>query len=229
MKKRPMISTYLLLTICLSLLTTSCNKNDENDPSVIKDGDGNIYQTVTIGTQVWLTENLKTTKYNDGNPIPLVADNNVWITSTTAAYCWYDNEISNENPYGALYNWNAVNTGRLCPSGWHVASDTEWTSLFSYLGGESVAGGKLKESGTIHWVSPNTGATNESGFTALPGGYRYELDGVSYYLGIGGYWWSSSGESSTKAWRISLYNDYASVFKTSQNKIQGCSVRCIKG
>lgn len=228
MKNRPKISTYLLLAITLSVITSSCNKSDENDPSIIKDGDGNVYTSITIGTQVWLKENLKTTKLNDGTAIPLVTDNDGWINSTTAAYCWFDNNINNKSPYGALYNWNALNTGKLCPSGWHVATDTEWTSLVNYLGGESVAGGKLKENGTLHWLSPNTDATNESGFAALPGGYRYELTGGTHYLGTGGYWWSSSEESSLMAWRISMYNDYASVFKTSQNKIQGCSVRCNK-
>lgn len=228
MKNRPKISTYLLLAITLSVITSSCNKSDENDPSIIKDGDGNVYTSITIGTQVWLKENLKTTKLNDGTAIPLVTDNDEWINSTTAAYCWFDNNINNKSPYGALYNWNALNTGKLCPSGWHVATDTEWTSLVNYLGGESVAGGKLKENGTLHWLSPNTDATNESGFAALPGGYRYELTGGTHYLGTGGYWWSSSEESSLMAWRISMYNDYASVFKTSQNKIQGCSVRCNK-
>lgn len=228
MKKRPKISNYLLLAITLSVITSSCNKSDENDPSIIKDGDGNVYTSITIGTQVWLKENLKTTKLNDGTAIPLVTDNDEWINSTTAAYCWFDNNINNKNPYGALYNWNALNTGKLCPSGWHVATDTEWTSLVNYLGSESVAGGKLKENGTLHWLSPNTDATNESGFSALPGGYRYELTGGTHYLGTGGYWWSSSEESSLMAWRISMYNDYASVFKTSQNKIQGCSVRCNK-
>ena len=116
--------------------------------------------------------NLKTTKYNDGTSIPNVTNDTSWSNLTTGAYCWYNNDVSYKNPYGALYNWYAVNTGKLAPKGWHVPSDAEWTTLITYLGGESIAGGKLKEAGTTHWLSPNTEATNSTGFSALPGGRR---------------------------------------------------------
>lgn len=139
--------------------------------------DGDVYRTDTIGSQVWMVENLKTTKYNDGSSIPNVTDNTTWNGLNTGAYCWYNSDISNKKPYGALYNWYTLNTGKLAPYGWHVPTDVEWESLIDHLGGESVAGGKLKESGTTHWQTPNIGATNESGFTAVPGGFRSQ-DGI---------------------------------------------------
>ena len=154
-----------------------------------QDGDGNNYPIVTIGTQTWMTENLKTTKYNDGTDIPLVIVDTAWNSLSTPAYCWYNNDFINKVNYGALYNWYTVSTSKLCPKGWHVLSDAEWTVLTTYLGDN--AGGKLKEAGFTHWSSPNTVATNESGFTALPGGFRWS-SGYFYFVGYNGLWWSSS-------------------------------------
>jgi len=125
----------------------------------VSDIDGNYYKTIQIGSQIWMAENLKTTRYNDGSNIPLVTDNTAWSNLTTPGYCWYNNDAATyKNVYGALYNWYAVNTGKLCPSGWHVPSEYEWTLLVNYLGGVYAAGGKLKETGTTHWYSPNAGA-----------------------------------------------------------------------
>jgi uncharacterized protein (TIGR02145 family) len=139
----------------------------------VKDIDGNVYKTITIGTQVWMAENLRTTKLDDGKIVPLVTDDKIWAGLNTPAYCWYTNNApENKNKYGALYNWYTVSTNKLCPRGWHVPTDAEWKTLITNLGGESVAGGKLKEKGTSHWQSPNAGATNETGFTALPSGER---------------------------------------------------------
>lgn len=141
------------------------------EKGTVTDVDGNVYQTIGIGSQFWIAENLKTTKYNDGTSIPLVTDNRDWSLLFTPAYCWYNNdEINNKITYGALYNWYTLNTGKLCPSGWHVPNNTEWAVLASYLGGPEVAGGKMKVPGTDYWNSPNTGATNSSGFSAFPGG-----------------------------------------------------------
>src|SRR5574344_993327 len=153
------------------------------------DIEGNTYKTVTIGTQTWMAENLKVTKYNDGAAIPNVTDNTAWSKLTTGALCDYDNTPSNSETYGKLYNWHAVNTGKLCPTGWHVPSDAEWTKLTDYL--TSDAGGKLKETGTTHWNSPNTSATNETGFTALPGGSRGYSGAFLNVCGYG-YWWSAT-------------------------------------
>src|SRR5664279_5386678 len=127
----------------------------------LQDIDGNVYKNVTIVKQILMAENLKTTKFNDGTSIPLVRENSAWKDMNSPSFCWYNNDATtNKNNYGALYNWYTVNTNKLCPSGWHVPSDAEWTTLRTYLGGDSVAGGKLKETGTTHWKSPNTGATN---------------------------------------------------------------------
>jgi len=195
----------------------------------VTDSDGNAYNTVKIGDQVWMAENLKTTKYNDGmTAIPLVTDNTAWSNLTTGAYCWYNNdEATYGDTYGALYNWYTVNTGNLCPTGWHVPSDADWTTLTTYLGGVSVAGGKLKETGTTHWTTPNTGATNEVGFTAFPGGYRF-ID-VSF-LGIGdiGSWWSSTEYAPPHAWFRYLGYDDADVGGNYTNKKSGFSVRCLR-
>ncbi|MBA7527477.1 hypothetical protein ES705_19653 [subsurface metagenome] len=175
-----------------------------------------------------MAENLKTTKYNDGTAIPLVTNSTEWDNLTTPGYCWYNNdEASYKNTYGALYNWYTVNTGKLCPTGWHVPTDSEWTILTDYLGGYSVAGGKLKETGTTHWNSPNTGATNESGFTALPGGYRTN-SGAFNNVGSNGNWWSSTESSSTYAWHRSMNYSSSNVYRDYSGKSYGFSVRCVR-
>jgi len=209
------------------ILTNSCKKEEE-ETGGLTDKDGNVYTSVTIGTQEWMVENLKTTKYNDGSSIPLVTGNAEWEALTTPGYCWYDNDITNKTPYGALYNWYAVNTGKLCPTGWHVPTDAEWTTLTTYLGGESVAGGKLKEAGTTHWASPNTGAMDEYDFMALPGGGRYGGSGYFSDVGYYGYWWSSTGYDATLAWFRLISCDYEAVGYGSYYKRYGLSVRCVK-
>jgi uncharacterized protein (TIGR02145 family) len=202
------------------------------DDTIVTDFDGNIYNTLTIGTQVWLAENLKTTKYNDGTPIPLVTDNTEWSNLTTPAYCWYDNDSSAySETYGALYNWYVVETNNLCPTGWHVPSDAEWTTLATYLGGVSVAGGKLKETGTTHWNSPNTGATNDYGFTALPGGYRYLSETDDSYSSINkeGRWWSTTVNITVvDSWIRIITNNGSDLGRYTSSKEYGFSVRCIK-
>jgi len=193
----------------------------------ITDIDGNTYKTVTIGTQTWMAENLKVTKYNDGIAIPNVTNNTAWRELTTGALCDYDNTPSNSETYGKLYNWHAVNTGKLCPTGWHVPSDAEWTELTDYLGGTSVAGGKLKETGTTHWASPNTGATNETGFTALPGGNRGS-NGTFGDIGGGGSWWSATEYGATYARRRDMNYGYSGVYRDRYSKEVGFSVRCVR-
>ncbi len=192
------------------------------------DADGNYYTGVTIGTQTWLVENLMTTKYNDGTPIPNVADDNTWAALTTDAYCWYNNnDLQYKFTYGALYNWNAVITDKLCPAGWHVPSDDEWTALTTYLGGEGVAAGKLKEAGTIHWLTPNTGATNETGFKALPGGYR-TITGPFSDIGTNGLWTSSTVYGTSNRWGREMHYDGTDVIIQYYGKKRGLSVRCVK-
>lgn len=198
--------------------------------ATISDADGNTYNTLIIGTQVWLKENLKTTKYNDNTTIPNVTDNTAWYNLTTAGYCWYSNNSTlYKNTYGALYNWYAVTTAKLCPTGWHVPSATEWATLESYLGGSSLAGGKMKETGTTHWTSPNTSADNSSSFTALPGGYRdYSTTSPFYSLANQGEWWSSTSVSTTTATGRYISYSYGSLYSESANKKKGFSVRCVK-
>jgi uncharacterized protein (TIGR02145 family) len=204
----------------------------------VKDIDGNVYKTVKIGTQVWMAENLKTTKYNDGTVIPNMTDNTTWAALTTGAYSDYNNTPANSATYGRLYNWYTLdnnartkmtsNGGKnVCPTGWHAPSDAEWTTLTAYLEGERVAGGKLKETGTIHWKSPNTGATNESGFTALPSGDR---DGNGSYNLIGsfGYWWSSMEYYAAVAYYRLIYYEDTKFQSYSFSKRGGLSVRCLR-
>ncbi|MGD9977589.1 MAG: fibrobacter succinogenes major paralogous domain-containing protein [Bacteroidales bacterium] len=197
--------------------------------STITDVDGNAYNIVTIGTQTWMAENLRTSKYNDGTAIPYVTDDMEW---STPAYSWYNHDASTyKNSYGALYNWYTVNTGKLCPANWHVPTDDEWTVLTDYLGGTSVAGGKLKETGTTHWRSPNAGATNESRFTALPVGYyRYDNGGMFGHFGLVGYWWSSTEYNTLKttAWNRQMIYTTTVVDRNYLKKSYGLSVRCIK-
>jgi uncharacterized protein (TIGR02145 family)/uncharacterized repeat protein (TIGR02543 family) len=193
---------------------------------VIKDIDGNIYTEVTIGTQTWLVENLKTTKYNNGTAIPLVTDNTTWANLTSGARCWYNNDMAaHMNTYGALYNWFAVNTGNLAPAGWHVATDEDWTLLTTYIGGEFGAGKKLKEAGTTHWAS--AGGTNDYGFTALPGGCRDYL-GVYANISYSGFWWSTTAYSGTYSWyrKMNSSDDY--VNRRNLDNQYGFSVRCVK-
>ena len=199
------------------------------DEGFCVDIDGNEYATVIIGNQVWMSENLKVTKYRDGTAIPTGLSNSEWENTTSGAYAVYDNNETHADTYGYLYNWYAVDDSRnIAPDGWHVPTDDEWTTLTDYLGGTSVAGGKMKETGTSHWNSPNTGATNESGFTAFPGGYRSSSSGS--YLGIGSYgcFWSSSEGSSNGAWGRILGYGSSGVGRDNYYKTHGFSVRCVR-
>jgi uncharacterized protein (TIGR02145 family) len=197
--------------------------------STITDADGNVYNTVTFGTQVWMAENLKTRKYRDGTSIPNVTGNTEWSNLNGGAYSDYNNTLSNSVIYGRLYNWYTVIDGHyLCPAGWHVPTHTEWGTLTDYLGGESVAGGKLKETGFTHWYSPNTGATNEAGFTALPGGYRY-TDGLFYDIGYYGYWWTSSYNDVYERYMHYMSYDNSSVVGSHYFLLNGLSIRCLQG
>jgi len=196
--------------------------------SQIVDIDGNVYNTINIGTQIWMKENLKTTKYRDGTAISYCVDTVGWTLLSDGAYCFWGNDVSNKNTYGALYNYySVVSSHNLCPTGWHVPTDNEWSTLETYLGGASTAGGKLKETGTTYWGTPNLGATNESGFTARPGGMR-GADGLYIYIGTYGYWWSSTANLSTDAWNRRLYCNSTDVTRSNDNKKLGASVRCIK-
>ncbi len=204
------------------------------------DIDGNVYRTAKIGTQVWMAENLKTTTYNDGMPISYSEDEWAWFQTENPYYTWYNNEIAYKDVYGALYNWYAVGTGKLCPTGWHVPSGDDFEILGDFVGTDDDIGGKLKETGTVHWLPPNTGATDEYGFTALPGGladpYGSFYDDYNMFsrIGLVGYWWSSLENE--------IYDFYAGyVWITTSSagvgysegsdgihKDSGMSCRCVK-
>jgi uncharacterized protein (TIGR02145 family) len=191
---------------------------------LVTDIEGNVYKTIQIGTQTWMAENLKTTKYRNGDPIPHLTDNSALNILNPGAYFWYNNDITNRATYGALYNWYAATDGRnIAPAGWHVPTDGEVLTLMNYLGGGAVAGGKLKESGTTHWASPNIGATNESGFTALPGGAR---SGTSFYsINGSAYLWSSSQPI---VWYWYMYSGDWNLYRDNGSESDGYSVRCVK-
>ena len=221
----------LILAISLSLTCGYYSTYAQKAGSTLTDVEGNKYKTVVIGDQEWMAENLKTTKYNDGTDIPLEQDNKKWIAITTPAYCWVGNHIANKDIFGAFYNWQAVNTGKLCPKGWHVPTDEEWTKLTDFLGGLDVAGGKMKATGTDLWNSPNTGASNESGFSALPGGYRYGYfwgSGEFYELGLNGYFWTATEYTETHSRTRTVNAERTKVYSSVFVKNNGFSVRCVK-
>jgi uncharacterized protein (TIGR02145 family) len=209
--------------------------NPELTYGEVTDIDGNVYKTITItvpdkskAEQIWMAENLKTTKYNNGTDIPLVTGNSEWTALSSPAYCWYDNdENANRDIYGALYNWFAVNTGNLCPDGWHVPTIDEWETLTGNPGYDNTFSDKMREVGAAHWITPNDAATNETGFTALPAGYRNESLGTFGTKGYNAYWWSTTAASGISSWDIEINtNSYVRSYNY-QNKY-GLSVRCLQ-
>jgi uncharacterized protein (TIGR02145 family) len=227
--------------IFLSALLIASNFFGQTAGSGMTDIDGNMYNTVIIGTQEWVKENLNVSKYNDGTVIPQVTDPNAWANLTTGAWCYYNNTAANGPIYGKLYNYYAVagihdtiaSTPNkvLAPIGFHVPTDTNWTTLTDYLGGLLVAGGEMKEIGTAHWMSPNTGATNSSGFTGLSDGFRFDY---GFFFGVGSFanWWSSTEDTNVTTgtvgvWIRHLDHDNSAVTKSAALKKIGFSVRLI--
>ncbi len=211
---------FVLLFLCSSVALAG----------TVTDIDGNVYQTVTIGTQEWMAENLKVIHYRNGDVIPNVTDRVLWTGLSTGAYCEYNNDVNSVVTYGRLYNRYAANDSRnIAPTGWRIPTDAEWQTLVDYLGGNAVAGGKMKESGTTHWISPNTGATNESGFAALPGGYRTASIGGSFVtMGGTAVFWSSTDGGSGGVWGRAMDYDVSIVYRNNYNKENGFSVRCVR-
>ena len=220
---------HLLVWYGFIVIYAGCGKEDPGK-GIPVDIDGNEYHTVMIGGQEWMVENLMVTRYRNGDPIPDVSDTASWRALTTGAYSSYDNDPSYSAMYGNLYNWYAVNDPRqIAPEGWHVPSYEEWIILETYLGGDTIAGGKLKESGTEHWRAPNIGGTNESGFCALPGGYRMK-SGNFFFIGEYGYWWTAteSTENNDFAWHRHLSHSYIMVGGCECGKGDGYSIRCVR-
>ncbi|MFM6953433.1 MAG: fibrobacter succinogenes major paralogous domain-containing protein [Sphingobacteriaceae bacterium] len=230
MKNRILTTAPLLVGLFfLSFFTFSCKKHTPAPaPTLtVTDADGNVYQTITIGTQTWMAENLKTTKYNDGTNIPYIADQGGWTGLSFPGYAWYNFDNANKVSYGALYNWHAVNTGKLAPTGWHVASEADWQTLLTFLGGALIAGDKLKEAGNTHWGVPSTNATNETGFTALPGGFMTNF-GTSANLISTGYFWTATTVDASTAQSHTMSRSSAETTLNTYNKSCGLSVRCVK-
>jgi len=223
----------LLLFPGIQFLQSGCKKNDDTlvlnaVPDSVTDIDGNIYHTVKIGTQAWLAENLRTAHYRNGEAIPNVTVPSQWGMISYGAWSSYNNDEANAKRYGRLYNWFAVADSRnLCPVGWHIPSGEEWAALMDFLEGELAAGGKLKEQGIDHWLPPNTGATNSSGFTAIPAGYRND-QGVFANVMVSAIFWSSAQQDATHAWYHYLYYNYEGMYKDCyHDKTHGFSIRCI--
>jgi uncharacterized protein (TIGR02145 family) len=199
-----------------------------NLPDTVTDIEGNVYNTVKIGKQVWMSENLRTTKYRNGDPIPNVARRAQWIMLREGAYCNYNNNDSNGLIYGRLYNWYAVNDSRsIAPEGWRVAKDADFNTLVKFLGGDSLAGGKMKEAGMAHWQIPNFGANNSCGFKTLPAGYRNDYTGNYYLLRNNSMFWTTT-ENDTTAWVRLLNSADAGAYRNYAEKRSGLSVRCLK-
>lgn len=239
MKKESSILNQLVIIMALALIFTSGCKKDgpEHSYSNLTDQAGNTYKTIEIGSQTWMAENLETTKYNDNKDIPNVTGNSAWSNLTTPAYSWYDNDETKNKPlYGALYNWFAVNTGKLCPTGWHVPTDTEFKTLETYLGMSAAQADGISWRGTDQgtqlknssgWKTGENG-TNISGFSALPGGYRFQQDGAFNNKGELSYWWSSNESGPTKGYYRRLEGSNAGVYRESAIKTAGKYVRCVK-
>jgi uncharacterized protein (TIGR02145 family) len=230
--KHTNITNFIIIMLILTGLFGCRSGSDRKlGGEQVRDIDNNVYHTIQIGDQVWMVENLRTTRYNDGSPIPLVENYDEWAALSLPAYSWYNNDSLNGQNYGALYNWYAVESGKLCPEGWHVPSDEDWRLLENTLGGAGVAGAALKENGTMFWKTPNTEATNESGFSARPGGYR-SFNGPFNLMRTYGYWWSETekswyGAPSRPIYREMQYKDQG-VIRDIAEKNSGFSVRCLK-
>jgi uncharacterized protein (TIGR02145 family) len=237
-------SLLFFITCAILFLQLGCSKEDNTDQPAspdnsVRDIDGNRYNTVTIGDQVWMAENLRTTRYRDGRDIPEVTDNGSWTTLDSGAWCHQNNDPGNESLHGRLYNWFAASDEYICPQGWHIPTETEWQTLEMELGmpseqlnwvgfergADENIGGKLKS--TELWVPPNLGATNETGFNALPIMARFYFNGEFDVMGYVGIWWSSSESSSNNAWERVL-NQYSSgIFREGKDKRNGYCLRCL--
>jgi uncharacterized protein (TIGR02145 family) len=226
MKKRTRLyPEFFLILIVLVFFICGCKKEEKE--SHITDVDGNIYHSVVIGNQIWMMENLKTTKYRDGSSIVNITDSSEWRNYEFGAYCNYGNVKINGEMYGRLYNWAAANSGLLAPVGWHVATKAEWETLINYLGGTEFAGERLKAMYSYSWNDMNLDRTMRSGFSAFPAGFR-SPEGNFDFIDSFAFWWTTTEESSNWAWFTSVVNYSQGIRVDNAFKKYGFSVRCIK-
>ncbi|MBW6536618.1 MAG: fibrobacter succinogenes major paralogous domain-containing protein [Mariniphaga sp.] len=214
---------FILLVLIVFSFIPFCQENGDT----VTDVEGNVYKTIKIGNQTWMLENLKTTRYNSGAPIQQLIDAEKWKLDVSGAYCLYNDDDTNKDAYGVLYNWATIKKGNLAPKGWHIPTIEEWQELIDFLGGEKIAGGKLKDLGTDFWDSPNKGADNSSGFKAVASGYRSNL-GTYASVGNRSVFWTATSKNILQAQLVILMFNSPKVYVFSNSKNFGCSVRCIK-
>jgi uncharacterized protein (TIGR02145 family) len=213
-----------LIVICLCVISSYPTFSQ-----TVTDAEGNVYATVTIGNQVWMAENLRATQFSNLEPIPFISDNTLWSTQTQAAYCYYQNDALVANEYAHLYNWQVASDARnVCPTNYHVPTLSEWETLITFLGGNALAGGQLKEVGFVHWLEPNTGASNSSGFTLLPSGWRAYNNGFFENLNYMAYLWSSTPVDALNATIMLVGYDSESAYTSSSHMNTGLPIRCIR-
>jgi uncharacterized protein (TIGR02145 family) len=226
-RKNTGYAILMLLMNAITLFTVPLHASDDS----MRDFDGNGYHTITAGKQVWTAENLRVSRYRNGDPIRHAATREEWLDAAAkgeGAWCHYGNDKANEEKYGHLYNWYAANDPRgLAPEGWHVPTDREWSALTDFLGGEAVAGGKMKEAGGSLWRIRNESATNSGGFSALPGGLR-GIDARFTFGTQSAYFWSATQYSPSQAWYRVLNYHTSTVVRSGEEKIDGMSVRCVR-
>ncbi len=220
------LKTALMLLFIVVFVSGCRQAEDPEIPLNVTDVDGNVYNVVIIGKQGWMKENLKVTHYSDGTEIQNVTGTSEWAALTSGAWSEYNNSASAGATYGKLYNGFAVETGKLCPAGWRVPTDDDWTELMDFLGGQSVAGGHIKQTGTSLWKTPNEGATNSSGFTALPAGFRGPT-GLFYQNAEVAIWWSSSSEADKLPYWITVFSNAYMARNFPVPKVNGMTIRCI--
>jgi len=195
----------------------------------VSDIEGYVYNTIGIGSQIWMVENLRTTFLNDSTPITQIFNDSLWTRFRSPGYCWYNNDsIINKNIYGALYNFYTIESGLLCPTGWHVPDESEWNTLAAFLGGNEIAGGKLKDYYTPYWKGPNLCIANNFGFRALPGGEKRIVTGIFFGIRERGYWWTSRSDNYSQAFSRSMSHESTELDRFLTNKKYGFSIRCIK-
>jgi uncharacterized protein (TIGR02145 family) len=224
-----LLGQFLILLYSCEAPEQSPNPDYTGQTGHITDIEGSIYNTIGIGSQIWMVENLKATSLNDGTPITQIFNDSIWNRIKSPGYCWYNNDsLANGNIYGALYNFYTIETGLLCPTGWHVPGESEWNILATFLGGNEIAGGKLKDYTTPYWKGTNICIVNNFDFSALPGGQRRNITGRFDEIGVIGYWWTSTSNEDNFAYSRSMSNSSLKLDSYINNKKCGFSIRCLK-